>query len=96
MEFNLALLKHLVKLANLSVTDGEAEQLRSALQDTLTIIDTLSNLDITQLESNLHVSRKTTITRSDTVSIHTSFTQQQALANAVRVHDGYFVVPRIL
>ena len=89
-------IKHVAKLANIPITETEAEELASAFSKTLTVIDELQKLSVDDIEPTHQVTGLTNVTRDDVIEEDKMFTQEQALANAHKTHQGYFVVPRIL
>ncbi len=86
--------KHIAKLANLPITQDEEKKLEAQLSETLSYIEILKEVDIKNIEPTAHVTGLENITRSDTTS--PSLSQQQALANAKKQHDGFFIVDAIL
>ena len=90
------LTKHVAKLANIPITETEAEELASAFSETLIVVDELQKLAVDDTEPTHQVTGLTNVTRDDVVDKEKMFTQEQALANASKTYQGFFVVPRIL
>jgi len=90
------LTKHVAKLANIPITETEAEELASAFSETLIVVDELQKLAVDNTEPTHQVTGLTNVTRDDVVDKEKMFTQEQALANASKTYQGFFVVPRIL
>ncbi|MEA2056321.1 MAG: Asp-tRNA(Asn)/Glu-tRNA(Gln) amidotransferase subunit GatC [Patescibacteria group bacterium] len=90
------LTKDVANLANIPISDQEAENLANAFSETLEVIDQLQSLDVGETEPSHQVTGLTNIWREDKVIEEQMFTQEQALANAPRKHNGYFVVDRII
>ena len=90
------LTKHVAKLANIPITETEAEELASAFSETLIVVDELQKLAVDNTEPTHQVTGLTNVTRDDVIDKEKMFTQEQALANASKTYQGFFVVPRIL
>lgn len=90
------LTKHVANLANIPISDQEAEILTNAFDETLKVVDKLQSLDVGKTEPSHQVTGLVNVWREDKVIEEQMFTQKQALANAPRKHDGYFVVDRII
>ena len=95
-KINKQLTKHVAKLANIPITETEAEELASAFSETLIVVDELQKLAVDNTEPTHQVTGLTNVTRDDVVDKEKMFTQEQALANASKTYQGFFVVPRIL
>lgn len=89
-------IKHIAKLANIPVTDQEEKTLAQAFNETLDIIDELKTVDVSGVEPTHQVTGLENVTREDVITVSRMFSQKQALANASRTHQGYFVVPRVI
>ena len=59
-------------------------------------IQSLQSIDVTGVEPTHQVTGLENVVRDDKVQPEYTFTQQQALANASKQIDGFFVVPQIL
>ena len=84
------------KLAKLSFTEPELDSLTSELNSVLGYIDQLKEVDVsgvTPLE-NINEAVEKNVFRSDVVQ--PSLTREEALKNAPRSADGYFLVPKVL
>lgn len=90
------LTKHIAQLAHIPISDEEATDLADAFKETLHVVDKLQQLDVSQVEPTHQVTGLTNVTRPDQVNTKRMLSQKQALANAQKTHNGYFVVPRIL
>ncbi len=87
--------KHIAKLANLTLTDEEIPKFEKQLSDILTYIETLNKLDTSKVEPTYQVTGLTNVMRNDDKP-EKSFTQEEATKPARHKHDGYFVVEQIL
>lgn len=81
-------------LANLPLTDKEIKKFEKQLTETLSYIESLSEIDTNNVEPTSHVTGLENVTREDIA--HPSLTQKQALANVKNQHGGFIVVPGIL
>ncbi len=85
---------HIAKLANLPLKDEEKKKLEAQLEETLTYIENLKEVDTKHVEPTAHVTGLENVTRVDVAT--ESLTQKQALSNAKKTHDGFFQVDAIL
>ncbi len=88
--------KHIAQLANIPVQDDEIKPLTEAFTQTLQVVDQLQTLSVDDIEPSHQVTGLSNVTRPDKVDEDSMFSQQQALANAPRKFQGYFVVSRII
>jgi len=84
----------IARLARLALRDDEAERLRAELTAILTHMDALAAVDTTGVEPMTHAVPMTLRLRADVPA--PSLDQDQALAGAPDVADGFFVVPAII
>jgi len=90
------IVSHIGNLANIPVTDEESKKLADGFTTVLEVVDTLSTVDVTGVEPVGQVTGLENMTREDVVQEERMFTQEEALRNAPRTHNGYFVVDQIL
>lgn len=90
------LVKHIAQLAQIPVTSQEEEELATAFSQTLQVINDLKEVDVDGVEPTHQVTGLENVTRPDQVSAELMFTQKEALANAKKTHQGYFVVERVI
>lgn len=93
---NSQIVHHIASLAHIPVSDQEEQSLADGFVKTLHVVDTLKSLDVSQVEPTHQVTGLVNIFRDDVVDKSRMFSQDQALANAPEVHDGFFVVKQIL
>lgn len=86
------LIKYLESLARITLTESEEEKVGKELQDILTYIDTLNELDTTDVEAMSHSFPITNVFRKDEVK--PSMSPDEIVANAPESQDGAFVVPK--
>ena len=87
-------IKHIAKLANLPITQTEEKKLEEQLTETLKYVEILQEVDTKNIQPTAHVTGLENITREDTST--DSLSQQQALLNAKKTHNGFFEVDAIL
>lgn len=88
--------KHVAQLANIPISDTQADKLSQAFSDTLSVIDNLKSVNISGIEPTHQVTGLENIWRQDQVDESRTLTQAQALSNAKKTYQGYFMVPMIM
>ena len=86
------LIKYLETLARITLSEEEEKKVGSELQDILTYIDMLNELDTDGVEAMSHCFPVTNVMREDKVA--SSMTPDEIVANAPESQDGCFVVPK--
>jgi aspartyl-tRNA(Asn)/glutamyl-tRNA(Gln) amidotransferase subunit C len=86
--------KKVAKLANLPLTDDEAQKFEAQLSETLDYVSKLDELDTKDVEPTSQVTGLENITREDTVT--PSFSQEEALKNVKSSYKGFVKVKAIL
>ena len=86
------LVKYLESLARIELSEKEEKSIGSELQDILTYIDKLNELDTDGVEAMSHSFPITNVMRKDEVK--PSMENEKILANAPMKQDGCFVVPK--
>lgn len=86
--------QHVAKLARLSFSRDDVEIFTKQLDQILTYMDKLSELDTTNVEPTYHALSITNAFRDDTV--RPSVPNEKSLANAPAKANGSFTVPRII
>ena len=92
MQITPDLIKYLETLARITLNEEEVKMVGSELQDILTYIDMLNELDTDGVEAMSHCFPVTNVMREDEVSA--SMTPDEIVANAPESQDGCFVVPK--
>ena len=87
--------KHIAKLAQIPISDEHASVLSDEFIKTLSVIENLDSLDVSKV-SPIHMTGLSNVFREDVVDEARMFTQEQALANAAKIHDGFFVVGQLI
>jgi aspartyl-tRNA(Asn)/glutamyl-tRNA(Gln) amidotransferase subunit C len=81
-------------LARLELSDEEKEKFTRQLGQVLEHAERVKSLDTEDVEPTSHVIKLKNVMREDEVK--PCLSREEALSNAPRVEDGYFVVPRII
>ena len=92
MQIPPELIKYVESLARITLTEDEEKKVGKELQDILTYIDTLNELDTTGVEAMSHSFPITNVLRKDEVK--PSMSPDEIVANAPESQDGAFVVPK--
>ena len=92
MQITPDLIKYLEKLARITLSEDEEKKVGNELQDILTYIDMLNELDTDGVEAMSHCFPVTNVMREDEVA--PSMLPDEIVANAPESQDGYFVVPK--
>ena len=92
MQITPDLIKYLEKLARITLTEDEEKKVGNELQDILTYIDMLNELDTDGVEAMSHCFPVTNVMREDEVK--PSMSADEIVANAPESQDGCFVVPK--
>ena len=92
MQITPDLIKYLEKLARITLTEDEEKTDGNELQDIVTYIDMLNELDTDGVEAMSHCSPVTNVMRED--EVQPSMTPDEITANAPESQDGCFVVPK--
>jgi aspartyl-tRNA(Asn)/glutamyl-tRNA(Gln) amidotransferase subunit C len=87
-------IKKLAKLASLSLTDPEIENLKGDLNSILDYMQKLEQVNVTNVEPMSHVHGLTNVFRADKVAEHIN--PKLVKENAPEMHEGFFKVPLII
>lgn len=85
---------HVAKLANLPLTKEEERKLEKQLQETLTYVEKLNEVDTTNTPPTSQVTGLENVTREDTTI--PSLSQEKTLSNTKSKHNGLFKIKAIL
>lgn len=94
--FDQTLVTHIADLAKIPVNKTEVTSLTKAFNETLEIINSLQSLNVKGVEPTHHTTDLTNVLRPDRVDETNTLTQEEALANAKKTYQGYFVVPQVI
>lgn len=87
--------KKLARLSALSMSDQEAETMRTDLSQILGYVEQLQAVDTDDVAPTYQVHYLENVTRSDEI-IEYKISQKELLKNAPKSSDGSIVVPRVL
>ncbi|MBU1084797.1 MAG: Asp-tRNA(Asn)/Glu-tRNA(Gln) amidotransferase subunit GatC [Candidatus Beckwithbacteria bacterium] len=88
-------INHLANLANMKVSQEEGKKLENGFKESLKSVDLLNKIDTKGISSSFQVTSLKNIYRQDKVDHSRCLTQKQALSNAKKTYQGYFVVPYV-
>ena len=86
--------KHVAKLANLTLTAAETEKFEKQLGDVLSYIEKINKLNLETIDPTSQVTGLTNVLREDETA--PGLTQEEALSGTRQTHNGFFVVEQIL
>ena len=89
----LSQVSHIATLAHLPITEEQKELFSKQLSAILVFVSKLQTVDTTSVVPTSQVTGLENVFREDVVA--PSFTQEEALANAPRQHNGFFVVDAV-
>lgn len=89
MKLTKTQVKHVAKLANLPLSEEQEEEYALQLSKILDYIDQLDEVFTEGVEPTFNVFELNTIERKDVPFV--DLTQEEALSNAEKKEDGYFV-----
>lgn len=87
-------IKRIAKLAELPIAEDKLGRLERELEQTVEHVERLQNINTSSVTGTNTVTDLSNITREDVVE--PSLTQEEALQNAKKTHNGFFVVPVII
>ena len=87
---------HLAQLVNMPLKPGEAEKLQAGFDSTLKAVDELKKLPTTKTKSTFQVTKLQNVWREDLPQPERGLTQKQALSQAKKTYQGYFMVNRVI
>lgn len=94
MEVNDLLIESLARLSHLSFDDAERKEIRADLQEMISFIEKLNEVDTSGVTPLLHMSSNVNILRDDVVQ--GSVTRNEALKNAPATDGVFFQVPKVI
>lgn len=86
--------KHVAKLANLPLSSEEEKKFGGQLDETLKYIESLNEIDTSEVEPTDQVTGLENVLRED--KVRPSLSQENALSNAKSKHNGMFKVKAVL
>ncbi len=88
--------KYLANLIQMELDKSEEKTLRKGFEETLKTVTVFNELDTKNINPNFQVTGLSNVFREDKIDKNRVLSQKQALSNANKTHQGYFVVPRII
>lgn len=79
------------KLANLKISPDKTATFSQQLEPILEHFDSLNKINVTGVQPTYQVTGLNSVLREDVIDSSRTFTQKQALANASKSKNGYFV-----
>ena len=87
-------IKHLAQLANVQLSEKQEQVLEKSIPSIIEYMDEIRDLDVDAIPETSRVTEEINVFREDV--IEPSFSQKEALKNAKKSHNGFFLVPAIL
>lgn len=87
---------HLATLANLPLTKDQAAELTSQVGITVSYVSTLQSLPTEGVTETSQVTGLENIFREDAIDASRILSQEDALSQSNRTHNGFFVVDQVL
>ena len=87
---------HIAMLANIPVSEKEKEKLAEGFTTTMQVVENLKKADTKHMEPTHQVTGLENVWREDVVDMSRTFSQEEALRNAPKTHNGYFLVKQVL
>jgi aspartyl-tRNA(Asn)/glutamyl-tRNA(Gln) amidotransferase subunit C len=87
--------KHVAKLANIQLLDGEEAKFVTQFEDTLKTVQIIDELDTQSVRPTAQVTGRTNVTREDKIDSKRILPQDSVIGQAKASHNGYIKVPAI-
>ena len=94
MKITIDEIKHVADLARLTFSEEELQSFSKQLNDILTYVDKLGELDTAGVEPTFHAIELDTPYKPD--EVHQVITKEESLSNAPEREEDFFVVPRVI
>jgi len=94
MKISESTIKHVASLARLKLSDTEIDKLKIDMENIISYVDKLNELDIEDVEPTAHIMPLSNVMREDIVE--ESYQRDELLENAASKDDGCFKVPKIV
>jgi aspartyl-tRNA(Asn)/glutamyl-tRNA(Gln) amidotransferase subunit C len=88
--------KHVAALANIPLDPSRLAIVKKQLEESLEYVRTVQTLDLDDIPETVQISGLQNVMREDVVDTAHMLTQKQALFNAPKQHQGYFVVKSVM
>ncbi|MCX7710775.1 MAG: Asp-tRNA(Asn)/Glu-tRNA(Gln) amidotransferase subunit GatC [Clostridia bacterium] len=87
-------IEHVANLARLNLTEQEKEKLTTEMEDIISYVDKLNELDTSGVSPTAHVIPIKNVFREDEAKA--SYDREKILANAPSTENGCFKVPKVV
>lgn len=94
--FTPADVQKIARLAKIPIFDDEALRLAEGFTSTMKVVDALTKVHVNGVTPTSQVTGFENVFREDDIDATRIFTQEIALASAVRTYNGFFVVDQVL
>lgn len=94
MQIDKDLISRLEHLARLELSEMEKEQLQGDLNNILTLVEKLKELDTEHVEPLIYINEEVNVWRDDVVQGQVE--RRSALKNAPQANEDFFIVPKII
>lgn len=94
MSITIKDVEKVAQLARLEFSADEKEKLMNHLEQIVSYVEKLNELDTEGVEPTKHVVEMTRVLRED--KIKNGLTQEDAVTNAPKSKQGYFSVPKVI
>jgi aspartyl-tRNA(Asn)/glutamyl-tRNA(Gln) amidotransferase subunit C len=94
MKIGIKDVEYVARLARLMLSDEEKDEFVVQLNDILTYMDKLNELDTKEVKPTSHVIPVKNVFRSD--EIRESLSREPSLGNAPETEKGFYKVPKII
>jgi aspartyl-tRNA(Asn)/glutamyl-tRNA(Gln) amidotransferase subunit C len=94
MEVTNEMVEKIANLARLHIPAHQKETVKKELQQMISFVDKLNELDTTGVQPLMHMSENVNVVREDEVK--GSITTAEALQNSPADNDSFFMVPKVI
>lgn len=94
MKVTKEMIEHVANLARLNLTEAEKEKLTVEMENIISYVDKLNELDTSGVEQTQHVMPIINVLRKD--EVQPSYYREKILSNAPSDENGCFKVPKVV
>ncbi len=94
MKIDKVLISKLEKLSRLELSEQERDGIQKDLNEILSMVEKLNEVNTDNVEPLIHISEEEHVLREDEIKHQLS--REEALKNAPKQKDGYFLVPKVI
>jgi aspartyl-tRNA(Asn)/glutamyl-tRNA(Gln) amidotransferase subunit C len=88
--------RYVAGLANLPLDSKNEKKLHFQFEETLKVVAKINELQTSDVEPTYQVTGLSNVTREDQVDLTRTLPQSLVTSQALKTHQGYFVVPPVL